>query len=680
MHRARISLLALASLTALVVGCESKSQPEQKTAAPGEATPAGEKPASEPSTGPSVDVAALAARIGVEPGGWEPEAGVAPEGVITAEREGTVEIRRVGQEMFAAATGSEPVSLYAGDQVRTGDNSKAVIALVDETAIELAELTAVAVGDRDASADPASSAAVLYGVARFSVSPRSAGEGPFLAYTAGAIVGTKGTVYAVGVSASGEARVGVEEGEIEVAGTAALDEPVALVAGKAATVAADGTVAAPEPFVTDDWGTWRDETDATVKPAAAVSVHVEALAELELETDKAYIELEGLTQDAGEVEAAAEVAAQAGDSAAYEASEAERTATIEASFLASVQLQQQTYAMLSHAYLAHELYVRHPDTTRTAYVVAAPRISGALLYHKKYHAVVNQHVRPLRAAYYVHHPVGRMHAAAAAQPVPAFYARATLEPVDAAVLGAKLSGDVYQPPVPEVQATGKTVRVHAPAVDWYGKVKIKPARPRQAGWYVRPATPRARVVTGVAVTAPDRPVFTVRTRGPKGKAAIKWGGAGARVRGKGRAGAAIEAGAGVDVRDHRGANVVVPGVAVDEAVDAVGGVDVNIRDHRGATGKANAKTNAKTQAKANAKANIGGAVDIGNDVRDHRGSGVKVKGGVGGKIGVDVKPRDHRKGAVKVEEKARDHRTGATLKGGVEIKGGAKLGLPPPRN
>ncbi len=54
-------------------------------------------------------------------------------------------------------------------------------------------------------------------------------------------------MYGVGVSAAGDARVGVESGEIDVVGLAAVDaEPVAVEAGSAVTLdGGAGTVGAP---------------------------------------------------------------------------------------------------------------------------------------------------------------------------------------------------------------------------------------------------------------------------------------------------------------------------------------------------------------------------------------------------------------------------------------------------
>src|SRR5690349_5793626 len=154
--RRSTSLLAVAGLLMWAPGCESEKKDETKTAAGGEAAgdksgakPEGDKPAAEG------DAAKLAEDIGVEPGGIEPDKDEGGAAVLAAVT-GTVEVRRVGVETWEAAKAD--AELQAGDQVRTGDQSTATVALADETAIEVAEESAIAIGSREATADPASSA------------------------------------------------------------------------------------------------------------------------------------------------------------------------------------------------------------------------------------------------------------------------------------------------------------------------------------------------------------------------------------------------------------------------------------------------------------------------------------------------------------------------------------------
>ena len=112
----------------------------------------------------------MIAKVGVEPGPVQHTEGAT---AVLADREGTVELRRLGEEGFVAIDESEP--LYQGDQLRAGDGARATVLFPDESTVELAEGSTLAIGSRVATADPASSAAVLEGVARFSVSPN---DGP----------------------------------------------------------------------------------------------------------------------------------------------------------------------------------------------------------------------------------------------------------------------------------------------------------------------------------------------------------------------------------------------------------------------------------------------------------------------------------------------------------------------
>src|SRR5690606_11719243 len=152
-----------------------------------------------------------------------------------------VEVRRVGEAEHRAAKEGE--KLYAGDELRTGEAASATVALADESAIELAEVSSVAIASRNGTADPASAAAVLTGLARFTVAARAPGGGAVRVYTPAGGAVTKGPTYGAGVSASGAARVGVEAGSVEVIGLGALDaDPVAVDAGSSVTLDGAGAV------------------------------------------------------------------------------------------------------------------------------------------------------------------------------------------------------------------------------------------------------------------------------------------------------------------------------------------------------------------------------------------------------------------------------------------------------
>jgi hypothetical protein len=525
---------------------------------------------------------------------------------------------------------------------------------------ELADNSVVAIADPDATADPSSGAAVLYGVARFTVAPRGEGEGPFLVYTPSGIIGTKGTVYGVGVSANADVRVGVESGSVEIAPAAKLDQPMEVKAGSAATVTVAGELSAGA-FKEDDWGEWRDAGEAELEAASVAELHVGRLEALEAEADTTYAELETLAGATAEANLAAEQAEKAGDTAAYEANGEDRAATIEATFGASVKLQHLTYAMLAHGYLAGELYVRHPEKVETIYVAAKPRVHGTVLYHKKYHAVTHVHVRPLRAAYYRHHPRGRKHAKLVGNPTAKFYLDAKIAPINVEVVAKRAKFRPYRAPVVRDHRKGKKVWVTPPRVGWHTKVKVKPAKVRAgATWYVGAKAPRAKLVVGIKPKRQHTVVFGGAKAGPRGKAVVKFGG-GVHVRDH-RGGADVVVGpkGGVKVRDHRGgADVVVGPKGAAKIRDHRGGVDIKsdgkggikIRDHRGGGVKVDGK----------------GGVNI----RDHRGgAGIKVDGKGG------VKIRDHRGGGgVKVDGKGgvkiRDHRGGGGVK--VDGKGGVKI-------
>ncbi len=305
---------------------------------------------------PSFDPAALAAAIGIAPGAVLPDDDAGADAVATGD--GELQLRRLGAELFEPQKGD--LKLWAGDQLRTAAGATATIVLADQSVVELAEETAVAIGDRDAGADPASSVAVLYGVARFSVSPRGAGEGPFLVFTPAGVVAAKGTTYGVGVAVDGSARVAVEEGEVEVAGQADPTATVAVPADQQLVISPAGEL--PKPAAVDgDWGSWRDGTEVDADPEVLVRDHRAQLDVLVPAIDTDYGELVDLTTETQGIEGQAADYEAAGNTAGYADVEPSWGASIEASFLASLRLEQLTFAALSHAYIAEELYARHPD-------------------------------------------------------------------------------------------------------------------------------------------------------------------------------------------------------------------------------------------------------------------------------------------------------------------------------
>lgn len=637
---------ACAFLALAITGCgqptdsEKPAEPEPKA----EETAPVEKPAE-----PTFDPAKLASAIGVEAGAWQHPEDMGAAAVVTAHK-GTIEVRRVGLETFNAVD-KEPVALFAGDQIRTGSESTATLMLADRTVVDVAEQTAVAVGDRNATAEPGSSVAVLYGIARFQVSPRGVGEAPFMVFTPSAVATATGTVYTAAVTADGNSRIGVTEGTVEVAGTATLDAPVAVKAGQVTDVDASGDVAAATELAKDaNWATWRYEAEASIDAKAAAEAHAHALSELRPVMVKAYGELGTLAEASGEVVAKADAAAEAKDKKTYAQTAPERAATLEATYLASLRLEQLTYAMLAHAYLTTELHVRHPDALAEVYDHHKADLHGAILFHKKFHAVIAQHVSPLRVAFYAHHPAGRAHAKAVGFKVPKFFARVKIKPVPAAAVKKHLQVAVYTPPKVKKPARKKKVSFEAPRADWYaqikGKAKIK-ARP--AGWYVRPPKAKATAVLGADAKATIKTVFEVPEPKPMSASSVTFA-----INGELLGNAAGHASAHGHAHGH--------GHATAEAA------------HEMAEAKKSAATEAAGKAKVDVRAHGKVKADIKGDLRAH-GRGAAKAAGKAKKRAQRAKERAAKmkakgKAAGKIDVKAPEVKADVE----VDVKGGLKIG------
>jgi hypothetical protein len=628
MRNLRSAATALSLVAALATGCQKddkkpESAPSAAEGKAGEA--AGDKAA--PAAEVKVDTAALATKVGVEPGPVERKDGAAA--VLAA---GEAEVKKLGEETFADAKAG--AALYPGDQVRTAAGGQASIVFPDESAVELAELTTVGIGSRVATADPASSAAVLVGVARFTISDRAPAEGPFLVFTPAGLIATKGTVFGVGVAADGEARVGVEEGAVEVTGAALLDAPVTVEAASAVEVEADGKVGSAVAWAEDDWGVWRDSAEADIEVAAAFDAHVEALDELSAELDAGYAELAALGDASASFEAEAAADASAGDTAGYEASLPDGAATIDASFLAATRLELLTFAYAAHATAAADLYVRHPDVV--VYAPAAPKISAAVLWPKRFDATAAAYFEPLRVQYYLHHPRGRVNAELVGVAVPEFYAKVTPPELPRAKVAGKLSWKAYVAPEVSATAVARPVYIAAPSVDWRAKARLHVAPPRgKVSFWVRPPALKAKAYLGADVRAKVTPVFAMVPPAPRGQLKVDWkariGGkikvappdlkaaAAARARWKVgvgapdlRAGAGARVGAGAnvavpdvrvrtpDVRAGIKAKVVVPDVKAKVKV-AVPSVKAKVKAGAGVAGGAAAKAKAGVKAGANVK-------------------------------------------------------------------------------
>lgn len=625
--------IAMGLAAVLGVGCK-KSSDTSATQEPAK-TAEGTAPKQEPTAAPA------SGDIGVEAGGVQHDDQEGPAAVATAVN-GTVEVRRLGETEFAKL---EPnANLYPGDTVRTQESSTATITLADESVIEVAEVSTVGIASRDGTADPASAAAVLAGIARFTVTPRAPAEGPFRVYTPSGMVVTRGTVYGVGVAASGEARVGVESGQVDVVGLAQLDaQPVAVAQAQNAVIAADGRVVGTSPWPTDDWGTWRDETDASIQLDAALDGHAAAMTDLNKQLFDGYAELQGNADAAATFEATAATSAEKNDPAAYTAALPDGAATIDASFLLSSRLEALTWAYAAHAALARDLYVRHPAEAEAKWQVIGPQVDAAVLWPKRYEITADAYFEPLRGQYYVHHPVGRAHAQLVGVAVPEFYAQVDPPEVDPATVHAKIKAPVWTAPELTYKVSTRPIWVTTPAASWHAKLKVHPAPARaKVAWYVRPPTLKAKLLVGANATGKWKSKLAVKPPTPRAQLAAAWKipvgmkikiappdlSAAATARAKIKLGpdgrlvrdhrVGLHAGAGA-VGDMRGQvkgkvnakmggqlHVATPQVKVPDVKAKIG---VNVRDHRAAATGAAVKTSGALKAK------VGGAVKAGANVK-----------------------------------------------------------------
>jgi hypothetical protein len=518
MSRSIVTAMALGLLVS--AACKKSNDPaaKQEPAATEKAT---EGKAAADMKGTAAASGDASASAGVQAGGIERAATDGAAGML-ATANGTVEVRRVGETQWAAAKASD--KLYPGDQVRTSEGSTATITLADESTIEVAEASTVAVASRAGTADPASSAAVLGGLARFTVQPRTPGEGAFRVYTSSGVILTKGTTYGVGVAASGEARVGVESGAVDVIGIAQLDAtPIKVEKATQVTLAAEGTAGSPQPWTTDDWGTWRDEAEAKIQLGAAIDAHGKALAEMNQALVAGYAELDANADAAATFEATAATAAEKGDPVAYTTAQPEGAATIEASFALAGRLEALTWAHAAHAALATDLYVRHPADVQAQWAVIAPSIDASVLWPKRFEITAMAFFEPLRTQYYVHHPRGRMHAQFVGVVVPEFFAKVDAPELDPSMVRTKVKGQIWVAPEVAYKASARPVWVAAPAADWHAKVKVMPAPPRaKVAWYVRPATLKSTAILGAKITGNWQSKLTMQPPQPQAALAATW--------------------------------------------------------------------------------------------------------------------------------------------------------------
>ena len=662
-------------------GCKKKSESSAKQEAPkgtetkGKDTPTPAEAQKELQAGTNVDV-------GVKAGGIQHDEKEGAAAVMTAAK-GTVEVRRVGETAWTAAKAD--TKLYAGDQVRTADEASATITLADESVIEVAEVSTVAIASRNGTADPGSSAAVLGGMARFTVTSRAPAEGPFRVYTSSGVIVTRGTTYGVGVAASGEARVGVESGMVDVIGLAQMDaKPVTVEKSAHVVISADGKVGSAAAWPADDWGTWRDDVEATVKLEAAMDAHAEAMADLNKALADTYAELQAQADAAATFEATAAASAEKNDPAAYTTAQMDGAATIDASFLLAARLETLTWAYASHAALATDIYVRHPAEVKAKWEVVAPQVDLAVLWPKRFEITGTAYFEPLRAQYYVHHPRGRMHAHLVGIAVPQFYASVEPKPVDPPAVRAKLKGHVWLMPEMRYTASARPVWVAMPNASWHAKIKVNAAPPRaKVAWYVRPAAPKANVLFGGKVSGNWASKLDVQAPQPRASLAAIWTipvgtkiaisppdlNAAATARAKVKIGAN-----GMLVHDHRmdiKGKMQAPEVKGDikGKMDAKVGVGVKPPDVKG---KLDVGVKAGHDVKAGVSGKVGGAVNAASDMKAKAGGAASAAGDMGAKAGGTVKA-----GAsvdVKVKTPPPPPPPSVKVEGKVKASGGIKIG------
>ncbi|MFT3924477.1 MAG: FecR family protein [Myxococcales bacterium] len=559
---------------------------------------------------------ALVSQVGIEAGGIQHSEGAL---AVLAGVDGSVEVRRLGEEAFGAAKPHQ--ALYLGDQVRVGDHARATVLFADQSTAEIAEVSTLSIGSRVSTADPASSAAVLGGVARFSVTPRMPGEGPFVVFTSAGIVATKGTVFGVGVAADGDARVGVEEGALSVAGAAALNAPITLEANHAVALEGAGTLAAPVAFREDNWGAWRDQAEAGLNADATIALHGDAMAKLASELEASYGVVGNLSAPLAKFETTAAADAQANATPHYEATLPEAALDLEASYLTALRLEYLSQAYLSHAVLAGDLYVRHPDVE--AWAKVEPRVQAAVLWPKRFDLVASAYFEPLRFSYYLHHPRGRMNATFVGVVVPEFYAKVTPPAVPSADLDAKLKFKFFTPPTPKFTASARALWIGAPSLDWQAKASANVAPPRgKVAFYMRPPKLAAKAILGAEVKGRLATVFAVKPPRARGELDAKWGlqlGHAIHVNPPNlQAAAEARASWNVDAPELDAAAVIgTPGVDAHHALDLHG-------PKAKLEAKAKAKLDADAKLEANGKALAAAAGDAKGQGKAR--AGVKLKG------------------------------------------------------
>lgn len=154
-----------------------------------------------------------------------------PADAVVQSIKGQVELRRAGAEQWQPA--KEGDELWAGDAVKTGKRSRALIKMGTNIEIKLSSSSQLLVRPQEGEPYPPG-VALLIGRLLARVVAGSEGQ-PFEVETTNAVAGVRGTVFSVAVGDDGASFAAVDEGKVELQGA----ENLLLEPGQAAEVEDD---------------------------------------------------------------------------------------------------------------------------------------------------------------------------------------------------------------------------------------------------------------------------------------------------------------------------------------------------------------------------------------------------------------------------------------------------------
>ncbi|MCD6497184.1 MAG: FecR domain-containing protein [Deltaproteobacteria bacterium] len=232
---------------------------------------------------------------------------------------GTVLVRPTGAADFAPAKAGRPFN--AGDTIRVGGDGKATVNLWDHTSIDLAPASALRIEGTDSITDPSPGVTVLSGAVHFDVVKRKAGQGPLMVYAPTFVTAVVGTSLDVGVALSGEGRIGVEDGTVQVTGTGSLNAPVKVAKGHVVVVSDAGRPGRMQAYdpQKDDWDAWLAARDKRVAARAEqiARKHAAAIRRLAKLQKKLAQATKRAMENAEQAAAKADAAAKGGKKAVY---------------------------------------------------------------------------------------------------------------------------------------------------------------------------------------------------------------------------------------------------------------------------------------------------------------------------------------------------------------------------